>query len=100
STVKIDSLSPRSPWYTSTATAGSRSRGPAELSTLPCIAAVGANRPVTASWLLRRFHASLVSGGRNFVVPWDSRVPLLVGFHWIVCVRTSPFGKRTVNVGA
>ncbi len=91
---------PSSPRMMSTATAGSVSSGNDDDRMLPWNAAVGANRPVTASWFFRRSAESVIPGGSNFVAPCDSIVVRSVGRHCTVCVRVSPSGQVTVNVGA
>ncbi len=38
-------------------------------------------------------------GGSNFVAPSEASVGWSDGSHWMPCVRFSPFGNVTVNVG-
>jgi hypothetical protein len=95
STEKIDwprpSSSPRSPRSTSTATSGSSNAGNTEVTTWPP-ELVGANRPVTASWLVRRCSSSVTPGRANFVAPSDNSVVWSTGRHWTSPVRCWPSG--------
>lgn len=74
--------------------------GNRELSTLPSIAAVGANSPVIASCFCRRSASFSTPGGSNLVAPCESLVCASIGCHCTVLLRVCPLGKVTVNFGA